>query len=42
MDDSGKDDRPPLLPSWGTWYALVLGTLLLIVALLTLLARVYA
>lgn len=27
------DEKPPLLPSWRAWYAVVLGTLALLIAL---------
>jgi hypothetical protein len=35
------DDRPPILPSWGAAYALVLGALGLLVIFFSVVSRVY-
>ena len=35
-------DRPPLFPRWGYWYALVVGALLLQVLLYALLTKAYS
>lgn len=35
------DDKPPLLGSWRNIYAVVIGTLVVVVALFTVLTKVY-
>jgi undecaprenyl-diphosphatase len=37
-----NDARPPLLPSWRAWYALVLGALAAEIALMVALTRYFA
>ncbi len=33
LDPSSGDEPPPLFKSWSSWYALVLGTLILLIIL---------
>lgn len=35
------ENKPPLFPTWGDWYALVLGTLAVVVVVFTLLTEHY-
>jgi hypothetical protein len=41
MASSEGDDGPPLFPSWGHWYALVIGTLAVLITAFTWLSRTY-
>ena len=36
------DEKPPLLPSWGAWYAVVLGTLALLIVLFYVFTKAFA
>lgn len=35
-------EKPPLLPSWNAWYALVLGMLIVVIAIFTLLTSLFS
>lgn len=37
-----KEDKPPLLPQWWQWYALVTGWLLLLIGAFYLFTKVYS
>jgi len=36
------DEKPPLLPSWRAWYAVVLGTLVLLIVLFFAFTKAFA
>ena len=39
MQEEEQDERPPLFPAWSYWYALVIGSLILLIVLFYLFTK---